>query len=241
MAEIPLFKRLYYVHLGNLYWFSHYTSIHRLLGIRYSTLIKLLALLLMLAAWIFRWNEIARYASLLLTVWIFIAYWRAKRANYFRFVPATTDLPIPSDLDRIAPYRRIPLLATGVFSLQDWERSVLLRPAEYWQVPRGDHALMVEHRPRKYLYQFFGAQTLQNLQRGWLLYGWRPKPALAITFISIWGPEFSEIQFSIFGAEKKAKKPKIRTIYISFTSEEAEQAIYQNILNDFNPRPKESL
>lgn len=233
MHDQPLPKRIYYRYLGYLYWFTHYTTTHRLLGIRLSSIIKLLAIFLALAAWRFNWGDIPLALALLLTVWIYIAYWRAKRCGYYRFVADRSLQTSAGDHKRLAPYQRIACLATGIFSLQEWEENVLFCPADYWQVPRGDHALMVEHQPRKYLYQFFSVAKIIELQRGWLLYGARPNPALSINYLSIWGPEFSKIHFSIFGAEVQSSGPKSRTIYLSFTNDEAEQIVCQNIAGDF--------
>lgn len=232
MHDLPLPKRIYYGYLGYLYWFTHYTSTHRVLGIRLSTIVKLLVIFLTLAAWFYRWSDAALIISSFLLVWIFMAYWRARRTGYFHFVP---DIPAQvgdQKFEKLAPYRRIACIATGVFSLHDWEKNVLFRPAAYWQVPHGDHGLMVEHEPHRYLYQFFNVATMDEFQRGWLLYGPHPKPALSISYLSIWGPEFTQIQFSIFGSEKKPTDPKLRTIFISFPSPEDEELIYQNILSD---------
>jgi hypothetical protein len=232
MGELSLLKRIYYSYLGNLYWFTHYTTTHTFLGMRQSALIKFLAILLALASWLLDWGPVVRYLSLVLLVSIFLAYWTARRAQYFRFVPGDGAIANRREMEKPAPYHRLPVKASGIFSLQDWEKNVLFRPAHYWQVPMGDHAVMVEHAPRKYLYQFFNTRTMTALQQGWLIYGPHPNPALAISFQSIWGPEFNEIHFSIFGAEKKAKEPKQRTIYLSFDQEEAEQIVWQNIVRN---------
>lgn len=232
MRDLPLPIRVYYNYLGYLYWFTHYTSTHGILGLRFSRMIKLLAIILVLAVWFYKWGDAALLISLLLLVWIYLAYWRAGRCGYIRFV---ADGPVNIDnqkQDKLTPYRRVACTASGVFSLHSWEKNVLFCPADYWHVPRGDHALMVEHRPNKYLYQFFNVALMQELQRGWLLYGPRLNSALSISYLSIWGPEFSQIQYSIFGSESKPVDPKLRTIYLSFPSAEAEEIICQNILND---------
>ncbi len=232
MHDLPLPQRVYYRYLGALYWFTHYTDTHRLLGIRLSTFIKLLAVFLALAAWRFNWGNLPLALALLLILWIYIAYWRARRRGYFRFVADRSLRTGDDDYEKLAPYQRFACQATGVFSLQEWEKSVLFCPAAYWQAPQGDHALMVEHQPRKYLYQFFNVAKVHHLQRGWLLYGAHPRPALSINFLSIWGPEFSKVHFSIFGSEIQSSGPKVRTIYLSFAEDEAEQRICQNIAGD---------
>jgi hypothetical protein len=232
MHEFGLPKRIYYYYLGNLYWFTHYTSTHKLLGIRYSTIIKLLAIILVLGAWISGWRRIPLALSIFLIAGLYLAYWRARRSGYFKFVGGKPAYTNGEEYGTLPPYKRVSCIATGIFSVQDWEKSVLLKPADYWQVPHGDHALMVEHLPHKYLYQFFSVEKMQDMQRGWLLYGPHPNPAMSISFISIWGPEFAKELFNIFRREPKPVEPILRTIYLSFSTLEEEEAICQNILRD---------
>ena len=232
MHDLPLPKRIYYNYLGYLYWITHYTSTNGILGMRFSTMVKLLAIILVLAAWFYKWGNPALFITLLLLIWVYFSYWRAGRSGYLHFVSGKPAKVGKQQYDKIATYRRVGCSASGLFSLHSWEKNVLFCPANYWQVPRGDHALMVEHSPHKYLYQFFDVALMQELQRGWLLYGSHPRPALSISYLSIWGPEFSEVQYSIFGSERKAVDPRQRTIYLSFPSDEAEEIICQNILND---------
>ena len=241
MHEIGLLKSIYYNYLSYLYWFTHYTSTHKVLGIRLSTIVKLLAITLVLMAWFYRWGDIPIILTIVLLAWIFTAYWRAGRSGYFQFVAENTAQANDQAYKKLQPYRRVSCIATGIFSVQDWEKNVLLRPAAYWQAPRGDHGLMVEHEPHRYLYQFFNVSKMQDLHRGWLLYGPHPRPALSISYLSIWGPEFAQEQYSIFGSDRKPVEPKLRTIYISFSSKEEEEVICQNILNDIqqnNPQKK---
>jgi hypothetical protein len=106
----------------------------------------------------------------------------------------------------------------------------MFMPAEYWQVPLGDHAIMVQHLPGRYLYQFISAELLQNLERGWLLFGPNPNPAVSITFLSTWGPEFDDQTFSLLGRSNSKPVEKVRKVYLSFDNEEFEQAVWQNLL-----------
>jgi hypothetical protein len=91
---------------------------------------------------------------------------------------------------------------------------------------------MVEHYHHKYLYQFFNVTRIKDMQKGWLLYGSHPSPALSISFLSIWGPEFAKDLFNIFRTEPKAVEPILRTIYLSFSSLNEEETICQNIMRD---------
>ncbi len=232
MPDLSFPKRIYYGYLGYLYWFAHMTASKQFLGVHLSTFIKLAAILLVFAAWLYGRGDAPHILSLLLLVWLFTFYWLSERRGYIRFVRGGPPALREAAGEKIVPYRRIPCIASGVFSLQQWEKSVLLRPTDYWQSPRGDHALMVEHEPKRYLYQFFSVAKLIDLQQGWLLYGAHPRPTLLISFVSIWGPEFSEVQYSIFGAERKPVEPGTRSIYISFVDQKTEQIICRNILGD---------
>jgi hypothetical protein len=237
--EIGLPQRIYYNYLGYLYWFTHYTSTHRFLGIRLSSLIKLLAVILVFSAWVFGWGQLSLIILVLFLIWVYLAYWRAGRSGYFKFVSSKQALIEVQNYEKLQPFNKVSCLATGIFSVQDWEKVVLLKPAAYWQAPRGDHGLMVEHAPQKYLYQFFNAQTVQSMQQGWLIYGAKPKPALAISFLSIWGPELTKVQFSIFGATQKEVEPILRSIYLSFLTDEEGEIIRQNILKDIQDQQVE--
>lgn len=73
---------------------------------------------------------------------------------------------------------------------------------------------------------------MQDLQKGWLLFGSKPRPALSISFLSTWGPEFDDVNISMLGINRKNPEEKLRTIYLSFESEEDEEAVWQNLLFD---------
>lgn len=133
------------------------------------------------------------------------------------------------ELTPLPKKEHVAVCASGTFSLRDWEKNVVLRPAEYWQVPLGDHAIMVEHEPGRYLYQFFSAETMQELNTGWLLYGSHPRPAISVTFLSSWGPEFNEDTVSLL---RSTRPNKARTIYLSFANDEQENAVWQNLIFD---------
>jgi hypothetical protein len=232
MQHIPLIKRIIYRYLGYQYWFTYFTSTHGVLGIRLSTIVKLAAVGLVIGVWVYAPGNLFLFYALFLLLWIMLAYWFSKRTGYFRFVETRSDLKVENPPQKIPAYKQYPVAASGVFSLERWEKSVLFRPAKYWQVPRGDHAIMVEHEPHRYLYQFFDPGKTHELRRGWLIHGRSPNPALAISFVSIWGPEFSQNQYSIIGSEHKAAEPIDRTIYLSFYDEATERVVCHNIVND---------
>ena len=232
MQNVNFIKRPYYRYLGIVYRLIHWTDTRRILGVRYSSLIRLLLLALPIVGWIQNWNWLAVVFTLLIFLWIQYSYWRSRRTGYYRFVGEDTGLLATANIDPLQPDKPIPGCATGVFSLKDWEKNVIFRPASYWQVPLGDHAVMVEHEPGRYLYQFFSAKLMQDLQKGWLLYGSQPNPALSISFLSSWGPEFSEENISLRGKNKNKPAEKLRTIYLSFENKESEEAVWHNLLYD---------
>ncbi len=230
MDNISLPKRIIYRYLGTMYWLIHWTITHNVLGLRVSSLIRLVSLALLILVWIQRWNRAGLILALLFFLWIQFSYWRGKRTGYFRFVGEDVDLLSSGEINPLEKNKQIPVCATGIFSLKNWESNVVFRPAQYWQVPLGDHAVMVELEPGRYLYQFISPELMQNLQRGWLLFGSQPNPAISISFLSTWGPEFSDENFSRLGKDKPLEK--LRTIYLSFENKAYEEAVWHNVLFD---------
>lgn len=232
MENINPLKRLYYRYLGVMYWLIHWTDAHRILGIRASSLIRLFSLGVPILAWIQGWDRPVLIITALFFLWIQFSFWRGRRSGYYRFVGEKVKLLSESEIRPLHTNKHIPVCASGVFSLKDWESNVVFRPAEYWQVPLGDHAFMVEHEPGRFLYQFVDAKFMQDLKKGWLLFGTQPRPALLISFLSTWGPEFNEDEFSFRSKNKNKPIEKQRTIYLSFDDKEIEEAVWQNLLFD---------
>jgi hypothetical protein len=122
--------------------------------------------------------------------------------------------------------------ATGLFGVQDRENFVLLQPAHYWQAPLGDHVVMVEHMPKSYVYQFFDAASLQQVQEGWLIFGRELPEVLAVSFRTKWAPQSNELEIRYYGQGEAGPEAPIRTIYFSFGSEADKQAVWHNIVYD---------
>ncbi|MDX1414373.1 MAG: hypothetical protein R3293_09300 [Candidatus Promineifilaceae bacterium] len=232
MHNISAIKRAIYYYFGIMLWLIHWTDTHTLLGIRVASMIRLIALALPVIVWIAGWERIFLVLSLLLLIWILVSYWRARRTGYYRFVADDQELMSASDLEPLPKYKYIELQASGTFSVKDWEKNVVLKPAKYWQVPLGDHGVMVEHEPGRFLYQFFNAKSMQEIKSGWLLYGTHPRPAIAVRFLSIWGPEFSEDTVSLLRNPNSSRPEKMRIIYLSFDNDEQEKSVWQNIVFD---------
>lgn len=236
MNHFSLIKQLYYGFFGSIYFIVYWTDTHHLVGLRIASLIKIFAFFLPVLALISRWGTWPILTLFILFFIIQFGYWRTRKRGYYRFVRNRSPIPSPQGTPSLAPNKRITILATGTFSVIDDEKNLLFHPGKYWQVPLGEHGVMVEHQPGRFLYQFFNANTLKNIQCGWLIFGRQPKSALAITFLSSWGPEFNEINYDLFGRQKQKPVKKIREIYFSFPSKEEERIVLNNLINDF-PRP----
>lgn len=242
MHDMPLHRRFYYRWLGLVYGFTYWTSQHSFI-FRLSTWVKLLAFVPLVIAW--RQNRSAPMLglALLLGLWVLWLYWRARRVGYKRFVGGKTAVSTsstePLNFTPILPNQRIPLKASGIFGVANREEQILLRPAEYWQVPLGDHTVMVQPEPGRFLYQFFNADNLQNLQTGWLICGIKPLPVLAVTFFSAWGNEQLSLRELYQGGGDGNRDLKQRTIYLHFDNEADETAVRHTILHDMRERRKE--
>lgn len=186
MANWGLWQRPFYRYLGLAYAFTWWATERRFLGAMVQTWLKLFTWGGLLSALLGRWEPWLTGGTAVFLLWLYVSFWRAKRAGYSQFVP-DAGAEEPPDGATLSPYARRPLRATGLFSVLEFDKFVLLRPAEYWRVPLGQQVVMVEHRPGRYLYQFFTAETVAQVERGWLLFGARPWPTLAVTFRSAWG------------------------------------------------------
>jgi hypothetical protein len=168
----------------------------------------------------------------ILLMWLYFSYWRANKTGYSKFV-ADGKMALPDgELITLPPNQKVPTKATGIYSVKDMDDFVLLQPAQYWQVPLGEHVIMLQLPDNSgYRYQFFNARTLQRVQKGWLLFGPKPQRTVAIVLLSEFGEAFvdQQTQFS-FGKEKKRQGVK-RTIYLSFANEQEETLVWHNIVN----------
>ncbi len=232
MSSLPLPQRLVYAYLGWIYAFTRWTSTHTLLGMRFRTLILLASFLLVVVAWWQNWVSWAFWLTAILFVYLAFIYWRSARIGYFRFVPDKHSQLPEGDLAQLLPNEHVDLRVTGTVSVQSREEKVLKHSAEYWQVPLGDHIVMVKRSADRFLYQFFDAESLQTIRRGWLIHGREPQPALEVVFLSQWGPEFASPTFYLFGGTEGKVEPKPRALYFSFESEDAETAVLHNLIAD---------
>ena len=219
-----------YTIIGILYAFAHKTAVSKFLSAPLSGWIKGGAWAM--AIWAFwAWPRSVFTLSIALLLLIYLFYWWAKRSGYSRFVVTETVATLADDDTPPLPANsKTAMRATGMFGTAHWETKLLLRPATYWQVPLGEHVAMVEYERGKFVYQFFSAAGLQNIQQGVLLNGRLPHPTIAITYLATWTPS-SDLQFQMPNAPLP-EKTKSRTIYFTFDDVEDEKLVWNNIIHD---------
>lgn len=234
MQNLSFLKKAYLGYLGRVYAFAYHTTQRGLLGIKVSTLLKWASIGLVIAAWVLDWGGLALGITLFFAVWLRWLYWRAARAGYSKFIADETAVIPTAQLDPLPANRRVQLWATGTFCLSDREEYVLLRPAEYWQVPLGEHIVMVQSGQEHFLYQFFNAGTLQEVQRGWLVFGSRPLETLAVTFLGRWGPSSTDYgrAFYVGSNDNSDANLKKNTVYFTFQDGREQDAVWHTIVSD---------
>ena len=232
MENVSPWRRPYLGYLSRAYALMNALNRRSFLGIRLKSLARWLPIFLFLVAWWRNWPAPLLVMLLVFIVWVNYSLWRAKRDNYMRFVPTGDPLP-EGDNPALPPNQKVPVRATGLFSVSGRENNLLLAPATYWRVPLGEHVVMVEEEPGKYLYQFFGARNLQTIQPGWLLFGAKPIESLAISFLGQWGPEYTRFgQVYETGDNSDLPPPKRLTVYLSTPDETIRRSIWQTIVHD---------
>lgn len=216
---------------GPLYSFFYHTANKKLIGFSIGGWISILPLLLFLIVLIQSWSFTWVVVSLGLYVIVRLFYGKAKRDGYVRFVSDNVH-PANKGVRSLADEETVSIQATGHFSVKDREAYTLLRQADYWRLANGDHAVMVHEKPKRFLYQFIQPGSLQQVQSGLLLFGREPKKCLAITFLTSWGPEFSEENLTLYSGNDHSPKKMRRKIYLTFSSEQDRHAVWHNLLRD---------
>lgn len=234
MTNVSPLKQAYYTYLGRLFWFTYHTQQRPFLGFLLSSWLKFLALVLFLAAFGGNWGLPLWAATFLLLAWIWLSYWRAGKAGYMRFNPDMTTVAAADNVPELAAGKHVDLYASGLFAVMDREERVLLRPSEYWRAASGEHGVMVQQPNKKFLYQFFRAETLEALQPGWLIFGKEPLRTVAVSFWQTWGPDYDESDSPYVVGEAKVHNDKrqARTIYFTFTDTAVENQVVQKLLED---------
>lgn len=233
MGSLSPVRRAYYFYLGRAYAAMYAIHTRSFLGIRFITLARWIPVILLVIAWFKRWPTGFIVLLGVLVVWINYSLWKARRDNFNRFVPDSASSFDYETAQPLLPNQKVALRATGLFSISGRDSKLLLSPAFYWRVPLGEHVVMAEEQPGKYLYQFFRAETLQSVQPGWLLNGRMPINTLAVTFLGRWGPEYTRFdRLYEDGDDSRLPPPRRVTIYLSADDIDLQKTLRQAIVND---------
>jgi hypothetical protein len=217
--------------LSSLFAFLYQSRQRQLLGVSWRTWLVILSLVLAFIGLVQGWPAALTVVLLVLGPLLLVLYYVAGRAGYKRFVP---DAQMALDDAYPAPRNehRIPLRATGLFSVHDREDYVLARPAEYWRVPLGQHVFMVQQVPGRFLYQIINPQHVKGVQPGYLYAGRGSQKALAVHFRSSWGPQFvDEPSYQYVGEDDEPPANTIpRTVYLTFESDADRHTVWKSLL-----------
>ena len=169
---------------------------------------------------------------LALSIILRLLYWKAKRDGYVRFVTERVQQPF-NGAPAVADNQKVALKATGIFSVKDWEEYMLGRPADYWRVPIGDHAVMVQYKPGRFLYQFIRLGAVEAIEAGLLCHGRQPQKALAVTYLTSWGPESDDVDFMFYAPSDEGNPSAIRRkMFLAFENESIRASVWRNLLRD---------
>ena len=208
------------VPLGRLLAFLYRSQYRRFLGLTIRGWLGWIPFWLFVAGVVLRWPIWLWLLFLLLFIAVRVAYMLAARMGYQRFV-LDEGYRLPDTAEAQPVNQKIPLRATGIFSLNDREDYVLQHPGEYWRVPLGQHIFMIQHRAGRFLYQVIKPEYVVEVQPGFLLFGAEPHRALALTFLVTWGPQYAEYKLYYVGADNARPPEQKRTVYLTFENEAA--------------------
>ena len=219
--------------LSQLYAFMYWSKRRYFLGFALSTWIRLLPLAIFLVGLARGWPLPLNFAWVVLSILLFILYAVGRRAGYKRFVP---EPAMALDDDFAAPRheQRVPLRATGLFSVQDREEYVLERPGAYWRVPLGQHVIMVEEGPGRFLYQIINPRHVHVVEPGYLLFGRQPQKALALRFTVSWGPQYATEPVYYYTPEPGETEVdrETRTVFFTFDHDADRHAVWKSLLEE---------
>ncbi|MDT8305836.1 MAG: hypothetical protein RRC07_07865 [Anaerolineae bacterium] len=218
--------------LGRLYAILYESRQRRLFGVTWRTWLVILPVILAVAGLGRGWPFPLIVALFALTPLLLLLYTVARRAGYKHFVP-DTEMALDDTFAAPRNEHRIALHATGIFSLHDREDYVLARPAEYWRVPLGQHVIMVQQTPGRFLYQIIDPENVERIQPGHLFYGRNRQKALALHFLASWGPQFVyEPSYRYVGDDDEPPPSHTipRTVYLTFSSDADRHAVWKSML-----------
>ena len=219
--------------LSQLFAFLYWSKERQFLGMTVRAWLLWLPVFLVLGTLAFKWPSVVPLLAFVWFVVLVLAYIAARRLGYTRFFARGPEQP---DLEFAPPHveHRVPLRATGLFSVREREAYLVERPAEYWRVPLGQHVFMVEQGPGRFLYQIVEPSHLVRIEPGRLAFGREPQEALAVYFRATWGPEFAtEPKYYYTGGEgEPVAMGEERKIYLTFSSEADRHAVWRSLLEN---------
>lgn len=222
--------------LSQLYAFMYWSKRHTFLGFALGTWLRLLPVALFLVGLAQGWPLLLNLFWLALALLLFLLYALGRRAGYKRFV-SEPQMALDDDFAVPRSEQRVPLRATGIFSVQDREEYVLERPGAYWRVPLGQHVFMVEEGPGRYLYQIINPNHVHVVEPGYLLFGRHPQKALALRFTVSWGPQFATepVYYYTPEPEETELEGETRTVFITFDHDADRHAVWKSLLQEGQP------
>jgi hypothetical protein len=215
--------------LGILFWLAYRLNQAYLLELPLSLGLGVAGWLLLGWGWLAGWSGLLLGLLALLLLSGHLLLWWARKREFTVFVADEVDFP--AALARLPYNERVSLRVNGRFSLVNQDTFVWQRPADYWQVPLGEHVVMVAERPGRYLYQFLDEQNLLAIKPGQVFGGREIQPALAITFRPNWGPQAGPpllSQFQFGEPEPPALGPA-RTVYLLFANRAERQQVWRQL------------
>lgn len=221
--------------LSQLYAFMYWARRRPLLGLSVSAWLVLLPLFIFFAGVLLRWPQPWKLVWLGVALFLVLAFALAGRAGYKRFV-GDPQVDLDDEFAAPADEQRVPLRATGIFSVQNFENYVVEHPAEYWRVPLGQHVVMVQNGPDSFLYQIIEPQHIREVQPGYLIFGREPQTALALRFTVSWGPEFAEEPrfYELNDAPLRKEATEERVVYFTFDHDADRYAVWRSLLQSRN-------
>lgn len=150
--------------------------------------------------------------------------WQLRRRGYLHFEPHPLSEAIPAD--PLPASKKIPIRASGNFSVSNRTRYFVEETAFYQTFKTRERMIMVAIEPSRYLllaqsleaeigwwYTFFTPQVIQAIEPGQVRFGARLRPALRITYHSL-----------------ETDTPEI--LYLSFNSPEARRQVLADLRAD---------
>ena len=154
----------------------------------------------------------------------------SQRRDFVRFEVHDSPLPAPQ---RLGASARIPIWATGRFSVEGKHQRFTCLPGYYRTFATGEHALLCFVRDRRLLriarwpvddlgmwYVFFTPEVVRRIQVGHLTFGPTPSPALAIEYDLMAPPS----------GNPRNKKIHVETLYLVCDDETRRSQVLADLL-----------